>query len=196
MNSASCIALDVGNCCIQVRTEECLRRIGARSLEDVPPEFIAACGKFECGMISASRWLAEFRRSTGGRFSDEKLLEAWMAIIGDEIDGMPEALKEITDSGCRVIFFSDTSDIHIKHTILKMTLSVYVSGGIYSYEVGERKPSAKMFEAFEKKYGIPLLYTDDKDENISAGLQRGWNAVKFESAKKILNEFRKIRKQI
>jgi putative hydrolase of the HAD superfamily len=184
------IALDVGNCCIKVDTEECLKRIGLSSLAEVPPSFISACDKLECGFISEKEWLVEFKKSIKGSFSDKYLVEAWLSIIGKEIPGMPEALRRISASGCRIIFFSDTSNLHIKYAIGKMSLSVYVSGGIYSFEVGAKKPDEKMFAAFEKKYAVPLLYTDDKEENIIAAKKRGWPAELFKNADDFMEQFK------
>jgi FMN phosphatase YigB (HAD superfamily) len=184
------IALDVGNCCISVSNDGCLKKIGLKNIEDVPQSFLDVCAKFECGLISTEDWLCEFRKATKERFSDKELIDAWLSIVGEEIKGMPEALKEITDSGVRVIFLSDTSEIHIKHAITKMTLPVYVSGGVYSYEVGARKPSEKMFMAFEEKYARPILYTDDREENIAAAKALGWNAQIFKTSTEFIEAFR------
>ncbi|HPN84973.1 MAG TPA: hypothetical protein PK821_06515, partial [Victivallales bacterium] len=95
------VALDVGNCCVYVSNDECLRRIGVKHLEDVPKEFLDVCARLECGLISENDWLSEFRKVTGGRFRDDQLIEAWNSIIGEEIQGMAEALKEITSLGVR-----------------------------------------------------------------------------------------------
>ena len=36
-----------------------------------------------------------------------------------------------------------------------------------------------MFEAFEKRFGVPALYVDDRKELIEAARKRGWNAIVF-----------------
>ncbi len=186
------VALDVGNCCISVSNDECLKRLGLESIDQVPQDFLQTCAMLECGMISTRDWLREFRKATGERFSERELVDAWNSIIGEEIPGMAETLKEITSGGTRVIFLSDTSEIHIKYAILKMSLAAYVSGAVYSYEVGARKPSEKIFRAFEEKYARPILYADDKPENIAAAAALGWNAHLFRDSNGFMEAFRAV----
>ena len=56
---------------------------------------------------------------------------------------------------------------------------------MYSFVSGAQKPAPEMFAAFEEKFGIPDLYTDDRAELIDAALKRNWNAVRFTSAENL-----------
>ena len=185
------IALDLGNCCIKVDSNECLKRLGIKSIEDIPKDFLNSCEKLECGLIKQNDWLCEFRKATGGIFSDEKLIESWNSIIRDEIEGMAEVVKQITSLGYRIIILSDTSELHLNYSMSKLSFSKLLSGGIYSFEVGERKPSEKMYRKFEEKFGIPLIYADDKIENIQAASALGWNSHHFKDATNFLEAFKK-----
>ena len=61
----------------------------------------------------------------------------------------------------------------------KLSFAHLISGAITSFEVGKQKPHAAMYRAFEEKYGIPALYIDDRENNIQAGLNYGWNCHQF-----------------
>ena len=60
-----------------------------------------------------------------------------------------------------------------------------VPDGIFSFSAGAQKPDEAMFAAFERSFGIPALYTDDRMELIEAARERGWNAVQFTSAENL-----------
>ena len=42
--------------------------------------------------------------------------------------------------------------------------------------------STGRFEAFEKRFGVPALYVDDREVLIDAARKRGWNAIVFSGA--------------
>ena len=174
---------------MKIHAERCLSALGYSADTAVPLEFHAACDNLEKGKISTEDWLVIFRKVTGGRFTDSELAKAWNLILGDEIPGMYDFLDEITKLGWRVIFFSDTSDIHINHVYRHLPLSVFVSGGIFSFKTGFKKPESGIYEAFENTYGKPCFYTDDRADNIEAGLKRGWRSHRFVSAELLRKEF-------
>ena len=188
-NNQKYLALDIGNVCLGIHPERCLAVLGYSAETEVPIEFHAASDKLEKGVISTEEWLGVFKKVTGGRFTEAELANAWNRILGDEILGMYDFLDEITKLGCHVIFFSDTSDIHINYVYRYLSLAVFVRGGIFSYKTGFKKPESGMYEAFENTYGKPCFYTDDKAENIEAGLKRGWRSHRFVSAELLRKEF-------
>lgn len=173
------IALDVGNVCTKVMPERCFEALGYPSDTKPSTRFLHACELLEKGKISERDYLDIFHKETKNRFSDIQLLDAWNMIVGEEIQGMYELLGEISGLGYRIIFFSNTSNIHIIRAFKNMNLTVFVTGGIYSFEVGAMKPDRKIYEAFEKKYGKPFFYVDDKPENIEAGKKSGWFSHQF-----------------
>jgi len=182
-------ALDIGNVCMTIHTDRCLAALGYPALSAVPPEFLETCAKFEMGKVSTEEWLAVYRKVAGGRFSDAELIHAWRVILGDEIQGIHQFLDEITKSGIRVIFFSDTSKLHLDFIYRYLPSAVFVTGGVFSFEAGCMKPASGMYEAFEKKYGKPCFYTDDKPQNIEAGIKHGWPSHQFTSVENLRKAF-------
>jgi FMN phosphatase YigB (HAD superfamily) len=184
------IALDIGGVCIKLRHGQCLEYLGfSDDLSQVPGELLAAIDRLERGTIPESEWLEVFQKNTGNRFSDEQLCYAWNLIIGEDMDGMPELIREITELGYSFIFFSDTSRLHIMDAYRKISFVHLISGHIYSYDVGAKKPEQGMYEAFEKTYGKPCFYLDDKPENIAGGERHGWTSHLFTSAEGFRKQF-------
>ncbi len=177
------IALDIGNVCVTLRHDLALGALGYKSLGDIPADFLKATEMMERGLMPENDWLETYRKCSGTDLEDDKLRSIWNLIIGSEMDGMADAVKKAVAKGCRVIFFSDTSDLHMTAVYRNLSFVHLVSGGIFSYKEGAKKPEARMYEAFEEKYGKPAYYTDDLPHNIEAAVKRGWNAGLFTGAK-------------
>ncbi|MFA7231894.1 MAG: HAD family hydrolase [Victivallaceae bacterium] len=174
MKKTKVIALDIGEVCIKLCPERCFAALGLSSSEQVPVEFLAATDMLEKGHIPELDWMTIFQEVTGGNFSNDELRAAWNLLIGEEIDGIAEIVRGLVERGYRLVFFSDTSQSHILEVYRKLSFSHIVTGAIFSYEVGAKKPDNRMYEAFEEKYGKPVFYIDDRQQNIEAGLKRGW----------------------
>lgn len=66
---------------------------------------------------------------------------------------------------------------------------------VFSYEVGENKPSPKLFEELIKKSGHlagEIAFADDYEANIVAAKSLGVNALHFENFDKFLEDLRKL----
>ena len=171
------VALDIGNVCLKLRPERCMENLRIPQSNSIPDEFIRAVSGMETGLIDENEWLKVFRTAASGRFTDNELRSAYCSMLGEEIPETAEFVKSAVHKGYRVIFFSDTSPIHLMHIFRNLSFSHLITGGVYSFETGTRKPAAAMYEEYEKRYGIPLLYLDDKQDNISVAEKRGWKTV-------------------
>lgn len=183
------IALDIGNVCLEIRHERTLNYLGRSSIEEVPENFMIKIDLLERGLISNTGWLAEFQKITENKFTDDELIHAWNLSIGEPLEGMEALITEITEAGYKFVFFSDTSELHITRVYDSLPFAHLVSGRIFSYEVGAKKPENKMYEAFEKLYGKPCFYLDDKPENIEAGKKHGWKSHLFKNAGNFRKDF-------
>jgi len=177
------IALDIGNVCVTLRHDLALGALGYKSLGDIPQDFLKATEMMERGLMPEDDWLEVYRKSSGSELGGDKLRSTWNLIIGAEIEGMADAVRMAVNKGFRVIFFSDTSDLHITEVYRNLSFAHLVSGAIFSFREGAKKPESRMYDAFEKEYGKPSYYTDDMPQNIEAALKRGWNAGIFTGAK-------------
>ncbi len=185
------IALDIGNVCLHIHPERCLALLKDCNCASIPPELLRyEADELERGRVSEADFLAKVREMTGTRASDKTLTDAFLAILGEPVEGMPELVAELPQLGFQAVFFSDTSAIHLAAVRRIFPSARFVPQGVYSFEVGERKPHPAMFEAFEHRFGTPVCYFDDRADLIEAARRHGWNAHQFHSAaemKKILS---------
>jgi FMN phosphatase YigB (HAD superfamily) len=177
------IALDIGGVCLNIRHDLCYEYFGFKTINEVPGDFLLSVEKLEKGIISESQWLDDFYRITGGKYTHEQLIEGWNLIIGEEITEMAKLVKDLVDANFRLIYFSDTSTIHINECYRKLSFSNMITGAIFSFEVGARKPDTAMYLAFEEKYGKPCFYADDRVENVKEGTRHGWESHLFTTSK-------------
>lgn len=179
MNGHKCVALDIGGVCIDILPEKCLKRLGVSDWLAVPEEFLSAVDGIETGVMGHDEWLRVFHDVTGGVFSDSELIAAWNEVIGLERAGMVDLVRDYSARGVRFVYFSDTSPDHISYLNGFSEISGMVYDAVYSFEVGAKKPGSLMYEDFERRFGVPELYIDDKPENIAAGIRRGWNSRQY-----------------
>ena len=180
---AKTIALDIGNVCLEINLKNCVESLGVKWDSWLPPDLLNATDAMERGKLSEEKWLAIFADSTDGKFSNGKLKEAYNAIIGAEIRETRAFVEMAAKAGYRIVFFSDTSRIHLDHVFANLSFAHLITGGVYSFEekIQTKKPESAMFAAFEERFGPPSLYLDDKQENIQAGFHTGWPSLQFES---------------
>ena len=175
------IALDIGNVCIKVDHASAFARMGFRGAPGA--EVLLAAQAFECGRLSADALFGVMQKQpeTSGK-SREELLDDFNSILVEPVAGMSELIKTLPARGIQPVFFSDISYIHLEGTRKLFPAAEVIPCGIYSFQVGALKPSEKLFRAFERRFGEPLLYVDDRKELIEAAQRHGWNAWQFESA--------------
>ena len=187
------VALDIGNVCLKIYPQRCFEALGADPHTAIPDQFMDAVIKMEEGIIGEDEWLKTFREVTDYKFSENELRKAYISILGEEIETTADFIKDTVATDIRIIFFSDTSPIHLNHIFRNLSSAHLISGGVYSFETGIRKPDMKIYREYEKKYGKPLLYIDDKEENINAGRLAGWNSMLFEPESTHKNFYKEAR---
>lgn len=173
------IALDIGNVCIKIRPEKCAEALGYHPSVGIPEALLKSVDDMERDLISEQQWMKDFHKVTSHKFTDDQLRHAYNQILGEETEGIKEFLRHKTTEGYRIIFFSDTSEVHLTSVFRNLSFANLITGGVYSFSMGAKKPEPGMYETFEKIYGKPDLYLDDKPENIAAGKARGWNSYVF-----------------
>jgi len=174
------IALDIGQCCIRLDRPACFAYLGYGDLATFPPEMEPVFVQYEKGQIDRGQFLAGLREQCHRDWTDKQILNAFVLMLGTEMPGMAETIAEIKRAGTSVAFFSDASEYHREVFYSHFpAISSQVPEGVFSYEVGCYKPEPPMYEEFERRFGVPVLYTDDREQNIAAAQARGWPAWQF-----------------
>ena len=176
------IALDIGNVCIQIDHVSCYTKVG---FDGMPPqEVMQLAREYECGRLTEDEFWTKFQQYAPDKSKSRRDLEKdFDSILVEPVEGMEELISALPLFGIQPVFFSDVSARHMKLVRRMFRAAAMVPHGIYSFEVGAMKPEDAMFEAFEKRFGVPALYVDDREVLIEAAKKRGWNAIVFTDAK-------------
>ena len=183
------LALDIGNVCIEINHKNVFRKMG---ISEVPEGFFELLENFECGRIEESEFFERFRDFAGKNFSVDFLKEAFNSILIAPVSGMAELVSAMKKSGVKPVFFSDISTTHLQRTRELFPAENCVPHGVYSFVCGARKPSIQMLSEFEKNFGVPDLYVDDRIELIEAAREYGWHAIQFNGASHLEEELKKL----
>jgi len=187
------LALDIGSVCVSLRFNECYEALGLANDSPALPAFLSICKELGKGRIDEREWQELCHELFGGGFTRAHIRDAWNRVVGLPLPGMSEVAEAIVAKGYGFAFLSDTSAMHIEKFYRSSDIHLLASGAILSYEVGDCKPSAAMYEAFERRFGVPCLYVDDLQENIDGALARGWPATLFTTPGRLLESIRRLK---
>jgi FMN phosphatase YigB (HAD superfamily) len=188
--SGPVVALDIGNVSMRLTFDGMYRRFG------VDPGDSAAVGRLwehgaalETGRCTVPEFLGRLDDFTGHRHTRQYLLDAWRCGVREPMPGMLETVRALAARGVRFSFMSDISPIHLDQVFKYCEFVHLVTGGIYSFEAGAFKlDGSAMFDAFERRYGRPIVFFDDRIEIIEHARRLGWNAVQFQSPEQALRD--------
>ena len=177
------IAVDIGNVSLLISPPACAKALG------ITAEMLSNYQEFELsyerGEVSDEAFFHTLREKFPD-WSEEALRDAFDSGLLDPMPGMEDALERLSTKGVKIVFLSDISPAHLAG-FRRRFRNADKYEGVYSFLVGGLKPSDKMLGTFEKRYGRPDLYIDDRKDLIDAALARGWNAQVFQGAEWLEN---------
>lgn len=140
--------------------------------------------EYERGTINCGQFYHLFCLEAGCRPDREALDQAGSAIF-EPLPRMLPILAALRRAGHRLGVLSNTSPSHWRHLTGRFPfLTDFFSLYALSYEAGDMKPNAAIYEAAEKMAGAAgpeIFFTDDREENVAAARSRGWDAELFTS---------------
>ena len=94
-------------------------------------------------------------------------------------------LKDLREKGYNIYYLSNWSrwGVEILREKNKLDFLSLFDGGLFSYEVGVKKPDRKIYDAFLKKFKInpkEAIFVDNKKKNIDAAKKFGLHGVLFD----------------
>ncbi len=139
--------------------------------------------EYERGEISDSEFYNEVNRklSISNNLTEEQFWHAWSLLVGEETE-VVKIMNNLT-SKYPVWLLSNTNPYHILKEE-RFKLFDKITGGIYSFEVGSRKPEEEIyFKALEVAGATAeeSLFIDDLLENVEMAISLNMNAVQFKS---------------
>lgn len=178
------VVFDLGKVLVDFDYSIAGRRIAAQSRLSAPEvqnylDHSPLLFRYETGLIKREEFFETVRNHTGFRGG----LQEFGSFFADIFTEMPEMTAlhaALRRKGIPTYIFSNTNDLAIEHIRRAFPFFANFDGYILSYEVGAMKPAAKIYEALEAmtgKRGAQLVYLDDRQENIDAGVARGWQTI-------------------
>jgi FMN phosphatase YigB (HAD superfamily) len=182
---------DLGKVLVDFDYSIAAKKIAARSTKS-PADLHAFLGsspllvEYESGRLTRQTFYDAIRDAIGFQ-GDLTEFGSYFADIFSEMPGTIALHAELRRRGFKTFIFSNTNDLAIEHVRRNFPFFKNFDGYIFSYEVGAMKPEAGIYDAMEKMCGKraeDLIYIDDRAENITAGVARGWRTILHESLEK------------
>lgn len=189
MNRPLLLALDIGNVCVRIDHRNCVRGLG---LSAIPQNLGRLATDYECGRLTEPEFFAAMFRELGGRYPEAEIVAAFNSILIEPVPGMIELVNTFPARNVRAVFFSDISPTHLARTRELFPAAATVPDGVYSFDCGAQKPSPRMRERFETRFGRPDLYVDDREELIRDAEAHHWHAMRFTGADALAAELEKL----
>ena len=155
---------------------------------------------YERGEMTSGDFRDGIRKAFLIEVSDTEIDDAWNAMLLDLPKERLEILRKLGETK-RIVLLSNTNEIHIRkfNQALKLEhglndLSYYFQKLYYSYEVGMRKPEARIFQHVLDEQGFnpaETLFIDDSPQHIEGARKVGLNAyhLQVEKGETILDLF-------
>lgn len=147
----------------------------------------------ETGRISIEEFFATIRTASGFRGELAEFIDAFSDVF-TPIPPMIELNDQLRARGVPTYIFSNTNELATRHVRHSFPFFERFNGYILSHEHGAMKPEAKLYEVVEQlagQRGDRILYLDDREENIVAGAQRGWQTIHHVSPEQTIAAVRK-----
>lgn len=151
--------------------------------------------KYESGCLSETKFFEEIRQAWPREtpISESHFWQGWQLLLGEESTAV-EILKLLSKS-YSIWLLSNTNPRHIKELNEKASFMPLVSGTIYSYEAGCRKPDLEIFEYALKQAcisGNEAVFIDDLKINIQAAQKTGMHGIVYKGGDYLTRDLTKL----
>ncbi|MBU6402144.1 MAG: HAD family phosphatase [Verrucomicrobia bacterium] len=135
--------------------------------------------EIETGRITIGQFFHQIQAATGFRGEADEFYAAFSDVFSP-IPPMIELHAQLHARNIPTYIFSNTNELATRHIRKNFPFFTQFDGYILSHEHGAMKPDAKLYEVVERdsgRRGADILYLDDREENVVAGRQRGWQSI-------------------
>lgn len=151
--------------------------------------------QYECGKLSSREFYERFCERTRSRVDFDALLHAASAIFELNSPVVP-IVAHLRSAGHRLGILSNTCDAHwqyIQRHGYWIVNSAFERHAL-SFQIGEMKPNLRIYESAAKLAGIEpadIFFVDDREENVAAAIEAGYDAVLYQTAAKLADDLRR-----
>ena len=178
------VVFDLGDVLIKSNMQEKLRKNPKIPNQQIYP-LLEKWFDDDLDLLSKEEYIDTISKRLAPDFSD---------IVPDIVDAFSDievlsytipALKDLKERGYNIYYLSNWSrwGVEILREKNKLDFLSLFDGGLFSYEVGVKKPDRKIYDAFLKKFKInpkEAIFVDNKKKNIDAAKKFGLRGVLFD----------------
>ena len=194
------IFFDIGGVLIDIHPERTLQYLSDCtdvSVKDVRKCFpMEAYNQYEKGNLTDKEWFLAIKESLPQPccLKESDFWHAWKLLLGDERDTV-NFLQKLSDN-YSIWLLSNTNPKHIRDEIEKRyTFPNLVSGSVYSFNVGLRKPHKEIYLTAAKLAGTQpadSIFIDDMAENIDAATEVGFTGIQYFSTEQLIEDLTQL----
>jgi len=148
----------------------------------------------ESGHLDKAEYLRQVHALAPLRCSDEVFFTAF-ADIFTPIEEMCALVPKLAKRH-RLVLASNTNEIHAgKFLVDYQPTFAHFQKLVLSHEAKARKPEADFYthcQQFAHCEPDECLFIDDREDNIEAAIEHGWNAIQFRSLERLLPELARL----
>ncbi len=192
------IFFDIGGVLLNIHPDRTIQylcdvtKLSKQEIIDTFPE--EAHHRYERGEISDTEFYKAVKRElpTSSNLKEKQFWKAWSLLVGEETE-VVKIMNALTIK-YSVWLLSNTNPYHILEKE-RFKLFDKITGGIYSFEVGSRKPEADIFlKALEiaSVTAEKSLFIDDLLENVKMAQALNMNAIHFKSTNDLNKQLEKF----
>ena len=178
------VVFDLGDVLIKSNMQEKLRKNPKIPNQQIYP-LLEKWFDDDLDLLSKEEYIDTISKRLAPDFSD---------IVPDIVDAFSDievlpytipTLKDLKERGYNIYYLSNWSrwGVEILREKNKLDFLSLFDGGLFSYEVGVKKPDRKIYDAFLKKFKInpkEAIFVDNKKKNIDAAKKFGLQGVLFD----------------
>ena len=194
------IFFDIGDVLLKIHPERMISKIS--NCANIPYEVVErafpqnAHDAYERGKMTDYDWYMSCKTALpqNNSLSEDQFWESWSLLLGNETEVVDILIN--LKKNYKIWLLSNTNPMHIKNEIeSKYVFQKLVDGGIYSYDVGYRKPEKEIYhiacDSAEVNPGNSI-FIDDLEENIIGANKAGIKGVHYKNTIELLKELTRL----
>lgn len=188
------IFFDIGGVLLNIHPDRSLKYWADRTgmtLKQIKAVFpLEAHYTYEKGLLSDREFFRAFQDVLPAACSltEPEFWQGWKMLLGKESPAV-HFLKKLSLS-CPIWLLSNTNPRHIHDELdIHVSFLKYVTGAVYSFEAGHRKPEDEIFEYALKKAesrADESLFIDDVEVNVEAARELGFHTIHYRGTKSLI----------
>ena len=191
------IFMDLGRVLIDFDLNVAVRGLEKKTawpLSDIT-EFLSSelIREYELGRISTDSFHRAFCEKLHTSIPVEEFKTLWSRIFVAE-PLLSEPFLESLARNYPLHLLSNTNELHYEFVVGRYPLMRHFKERVLSFQVGRMKPEKEIYKVAIERSGVgarEIFFTDDRPENVEAGLAAGIQAVQFVNEAQLKRDMRK-----